>query len=99
MKARPEFRDRDEVQVEVLDALVARAEEGMTVFELRAHVEVDIDSLEHALETLKQDGLIDVEESGEAVRIRPDDRVVPNPGEEPTDEYSLLDTIRDRLGL
>ena len=81
MRAKREYRDRDRTQVAVLDALVNRADEGMTVFELRAAVEVDIDDLETALSTLKDDDLIVVEPSaGEGGRtvIKPNERVVPD---------------------
>ena len=43
MQAKREYRDRDDTEVAVLDALVDRTEEGMTVFELRTDVEVDIE--------------------------------------------------------
>lgn len=99
MKARSEFRDRADVEVAVLDALVARTDEGMTVLELRSGVDAGIDELEDALATLKDDGLIEVNDDGERVRIFPEDRVVPDPGEVPDDEAGLLETIRDRIGL
>ena len=100
MQAKPEYRDRDDTEVAVLDALVDRTEEGMTVFELRSGVETDIDDLEEALADLKDDGLITVENEEEPMRIYPDPRVVPahetNGGEA---GGSLLERIRDRLGL
>ncbi|QIB73089.1 GntR family transcriptional regulator [Halogeometricum borinquense] len=99
MRARREFRNRRDVEVSVLDALVDRAEEGMTVFELRAAVDADIDTIEEALSSLKSDGLITVESGEDRVVILPDDRVVPDPGEEPEDEQSFIDAIRDRFGL
>jgi hypothetical protein len=99
MKARREFRDRRDVEVAVLDALVDRAEEGMTVFELRAAVDADIDTLEEALAELNNDSLITVEETDGRVSIMPDDRVVPDPGEDPPDERGFLDGLRERLGL
>lgn len=99
MKARPEFRDRAEVDVTVLDALVGRADDGMTVLELRAHVDADIDEIEDALSNLKADGLIDVNDEGGTLRIYPADRVVPDPTEQPETERSVVDSIRDRLGL
>jgi predicted transcriptional regulator len=99
MKARREFRDREDVEVAVLDALVDRGGEGMTVFELRAAVDVDIDTLEAALAELKDDSLISVEAGEGRTVVLPDDRVVPDPGEAPDDEESLLDAVRDRLGL
>jgi len=81
----------------VLDALVDRAEDGMSVFELRAAVEADIDELETALETLKADGLIVVESNTNETVIKPDNRVIPD---EPTDEepsQSIGDWLRERF--
>lgn len=98
MKAKREFRDRDDTEVAVLDALVDRRD-GMTVFELRSHVAVGIDDLEDALAALKADGLIEADDGdGERTLIKPDDRVVPEPGEEDVEE-SFFDHLRDRLGL
>jgi predicted transcriptional regulator len=99
MKAKREFRDREEVEVAVLDALVDRGGEGMTVFELRAAVDVDIDTLEAALGELKEDSLISVEHGDGRTVVLPDDRVVPDPTEEPDDEEGLLDAIRERFGF
>ncbi len=99
MRAKREYRGRADVEVAVLDALVDRAEEGMTVFELRAAVDEDIDTLEEALSELKSDGLISVEKDGGRVVIMPDDRVVPEPGETPENDRSIVDQIRDRFGL
>lgn len=95
MQAKREFRDRPGEQVAVLDALVERHEEGLTVLELRSSVDVDIDHIEAALGELQSAGLIRVEEHGGATRIYPDDRVVPSAedGEEP----SLVDAIREKL--
>lgn len=98
MQAKREYRDRGETQVEVLDALVERGEEGMTVFEVRAHVDADIDRIETALAELKEDGLIEAERNGERTLLYPDDRVVPEPGE--TDqERGIVDRIREKLPL
>ena len=99
MQAKREYRDRDETEVAVLDALVDRTEEGMTVFELRSGVGTDIDAIEDALAELKEEGLITVENDDERMRIYPDERVVPTPGEATDDEPSLLGRIRERLGL
>lgn len=99
MAAKSEYRDRPDVQVALLDALVDRGDEGMTVLELRAAVDADIDAVEDALSALKEDSLITVE-SGDRVRVYPHDRVVPDPDlgeEQPTG--GLLETIKDRLGL
>ena len=99
MRARREFRDRRDVEVAVLDALVDRAEEGMTVFEVRAAVDTDIDDIEAALAALKQDGLISVEDGDDRVVILVDYRVVPDPDAERHDEQGYLDALRERFGL
>ena len=98
MGAKPEYRDRPTVEVDILDALVGHADEGMTVLELRAVVDSDIDSIETALSTLKDDGLIPVDERDGTVRIQPADHVIDtNPV--PDDDPSLVEALRDRLGL
>ena len=99
MQAKREYRDRDDTEVAVLDALVDRTEEGMTVFELRTDVEVDIDELETALADLKDAGLIAVENDDGPMRIYPDDRVVPEFDAEETTETSLIDRLKRKLGL
>ena len=97
MKARPEYRDRDRTEVAILDALVDRREEGLTVFELRSKVDASIDEIEDALAALKADHLIHVEnERGSRTLIKPDDRVVPDP-DTGDDEPSLLDQVLGRL--
>ncbi|MFQ3320423.1 MAG: DNA-binding transcriptional ArsR family regulator [Natronomonas sp.] len=100
MQAKREYRDRDGTQVAVLDALVDRSEEGMTVFELRSGVETDIDDLEAALADLKEAGLITVENDDDQMRIYPDERVVPSPDrEEENDSPSFFEQLREKLGL
>lgn len=96
MKAKRAYRNREDVEVAVLDALVERGEEGMTVLELRSSVDADINAIETALGELKSDDLITVSESNAATVIKPDDRVVPAPGEEPRDP-TFLEKLRDRL--
>jgi len=98
MQAKRAFRDRPDTEVAVLDALVDRGEEGMTVLELRAAVDADIDEIEAALSALKDDRLIHVDRDEDAVRLTPADRVVPDPADA-GEEDGLLGTIRDRLGL
>ncbi|WP_327053207.1 DUF6432 family protein [Halomicrococcus gelatinilyticus] len=98
MKARQEYRRRAEVEVEILDALVDRSEEGMTVFELRSEVEIDIDDIEDALGNLKRDDLIRAEKEERRTLIFPDERVVPDP-DEAVEEPSIVDRIIDRLPL
>ncbi|WP_136590702.1 DUF6432 family protein [Salinigranum halophilum] len=99
MRARREFRKREDIDVAILDALVDRASEGMTVYELRAVVDADIDAIGEALDRLKSDSLITVEGEDDRVRIMPADRVVPDPGEAPDDDQSLFERLRSRLGL
>jgi len=96
MRAKPEHRDRDETEVAVLDALADRREEGMTVFELRSHVDEDIDTLEAALGDLKEDGLIEAREEDQRTVILPD-RAAVGPVESDEEEPDIFDRIRDRL--
>lgn len=96
MRTKREFRDRGKTEVAVLDALVERSDEGMTVFELRTRVDVDIDVLETVLSSLKDEGLITTERSGGQLVITPADCVIPD---EEQQEYtqSLSERIRDWL--
>lgn len=96
MRVKRAYRDRAEVEVAVLDALIERGGDGMTVLELRTAVDADIEAIRGALEALKRDGLIEVSTDGDATLISPDDQVVPGPGEEP-ERPSLLAWIRERL--
>jgi DNA-binding transcriptional ArsR family regulator len=95
MRAKPEYRDREDTQVAVLDALADRYEEGMTVFELRSRVDVDIDTLEEALAELKADDLIEAEDDGERTVIVPEDHVVGS--YDPDDDESFVDWVRERI--
>ncbi len=95
MQAKQEYRDREETEVAVLDALADRAEEGMTVFELRSEVDVDIDRLEAALADLKADDLIDVESNGNRTVILPDEDVV-GPVDH-SEDSGLFEKLRRRL--
>ena len=99
MRAHQEFRDRPDEEVAVLDALVDRADDGMTVFELRAAVDADIDAIEEALSRLKADGLIETERDDGTVQIRPAEKVVPDPEDAEEGTASMLDAVLDRLGL
>jgi DNA-binding transcriptional ArsR family regulator len=96
MQAKREFRSRSETEVAVLDALVDRPDEGMTVLELRTRVDVSIDTLEEALSSLKEEALIDADRSDEQLVITPANRVVPNEEDENQDQ-SVYDNIRDRF--
>lgn len=95
MPVRGEYRDRPEREVAVLDALVDRGREGMTVLEVRSRAEIDIDEVERALATLKQDGLIEVDDDDGRTVIRPVEAVIPDP--ELDDGDDLVDRMRDRL--
>ncbi|MFB6228761.1 MAG: DUF6432 family protein [Halobacteriales archaeon] len=89
-------RDRKtDEETEIVDALVNRGEEGMTVLELRAFVDSDIDAIEEGLTELKRDGLIEVERTDEGHVIKPDERLMPE--EDDDDDDSFLDAIRERL--
>jgi DNA-binding transcriptional ArsR family regulator len=94
MQALPEYRDRDDTEVAVLDALADRREDGMTVFELRSRVDADIDTLEAALADLKDDGLIEATEERDRTVIRPEEGVV---GSVENDEGNIFDDLRERL--
>ena len=96
MKAKREFRDREEVEVAVLDALVDRNEDGMTVFEIRSRVEADIDELETALASLKEDELIEANEGDHRTLITPADCVIPDL-EESVKDPTFVDRIIERL--
>ncbi len=101
LRARRKYRDRDDVEVAILDALVGRHEAGMTVFELRSRVDVNIETLEPALNNLRDDGLITVEYGDDRSVIRPEDRVLPSEQRDDADEglgESLFRRIRDLLG-
>lgn len=96
MKAKRAYRDREAPQVAILDALVDRGDEGMTVLELRASVDADIDMIESALGDLKRDGLIEVSNTGGSTVIKPDERVVPDPDTHESTK-SLIDWLRDQF--
>lgn len=97
MQAKPEYRDRAETEVAVLDALAERSDDGMTVFELRSSVEVDIDRLESALANLKADDLIEVTDEGDQTHIVPDSDVIGPETNDDTD--SIVEQIRERFSL
>lgn len=96
MKARRKYRDRDEIEVAVLDALVDRRDFGMTVFELRSRVEVDIEELEVALKNLHDDDLVTLDKHDGRSVIRPDERVVPS-DQEDAGSPSILGRLMRRL--
>jgi len=102
MRATRESRSRDGTTHAVLAALADRPEEGMTVFELRAKVDEDIDAIEDALADLKESGGIEVRKEGGRTVIIPDERALERlrsgteNGESETDG-SWFDEIRRRL--
>jgi len=99
MAIRPEHRDRDEVEFGVLSALADRADEGMTVLELRAAVDADIDRLEPALGDLKEAGLIEVERDDDRTVLYPADEVVVGPDDAVEDDPGWIEIIRRRFGF
>ncbi|WP_254537150.1 DUF6432 family protein [Halomarina litorea] len=97
MRAKREYRSRDDTEVAVLDALVERGEEGMTVLELRTRVDAEIDTLESALASLKEEHLIGTRREDGRLVITPADRVVPDPEDASEDDVSLFDRLRERF--
>lgn len=95
MRAKPKYRNRDDTEVAVLDALADRNGEGMTVFEIRAKVEVDIDELEDALADLKDDRLIDTATQDGETMITVEDRVIGPDQYDDGDDF--FDEIRRRF--
>jgi predicted transcriptional regulator len=95
MRVKSEYRDRGETEVAVLDALAERHEDGMTVFELRAKVEMNIDSIEDALADLKEEQLIQVSKEGDKTVIVPEDHILTM--RNGTDETDLFEKLRERL--
>lgn len=96
MRAKEKYRDRDETEVTILDTLADRHETGMTVFDLRAMVDEDIDTLESALGELKDDQLIEVSEEESRTVIIPKDHVIGN-GKRPESESDFFEKIRRRF--
>ncbi len=96
MRAKREFRTRNETEVAVLDALVERSDDGMTVLELRSRVDVEIDVLEAALSSLNDDGLIVAERTDDQLVITPVDRVIPDE-QENDHTQSLFDHLREQV--
>lgn len=98
MRLRPEYRDRDDTELAVLDALADRHEEGMTLFELRSSLGVDIDGLETALTGLQDSGLVSVEDDGQRTVFVVDQGAI-EPEQSQTDDVGVLEWLRGRLGL
>lgn len=78
MTAKREYLEGDTPEDEILDALVERGKEGMTVLEIRAYVDADINEIEASLTELKNANLITVTMEDGATRIKPDDKVIPD---------------------
>jgi DNA-binding transcriptional ArsR family regulator len=97
MRAKEEYRDRDETEVAVLDALGDRTETGTTVFDLRALVDEDIDTLEDALAELNEDGLIEVNKQGGRTMIFAKDHAIGNGTETDDDESDFFEELRRRF--
>lgn len=87
----------DDAEAAVLRALAARAEEGLTVFELRHRVAADIDELERTLEGCKRRGLIRTDRADDRLVIRPTDAGLA--AAEAAEAPSVFDRIRERLPL
>jgi len=97
MRARPEYRDRDETEVAVLDALAERNGDGMTVLAIRTEVDADIDTLEDALANLKADALIEVSSENGRTVITVEDYVIGPDEAEPGED--LFEELRRRFPL
>lgn len=80
----------------ILEALLQRAEEGMTIFELRNQIDANIDTIEASLERLKDRGLIQTEQTDGRVSIRPTERALRLHREESTAQ-SWFERIREWL--
>lgn len=90
--------EHDETERAVLDALADRGEEGMTVLELRGRIDSDIDDIETALETLKEDGHISANRTDGRTVIRITEGSYPDAGE-PSEEWTSQFLRRLRRAL
>jgi hypothetical protein len=98
MRLRPEYRDRDDTELAVLDALADRHEGGMTLFELRSSLGVDIDELETALTGLQHSGLVSVAEDGQRTVFVVDQAAI-EPEQGQTEDVGVLEWLRGQFGL
>jgi len=96
MPLKREYHDRGGTQTAVLQALVDRGAEGMTVLELRGRVDADIDDIEAALGDLKADSLIEVKSDDGRTLLMAADRVVAD--REPESDTSVVSWLRERFG-
>lgn len=85
----------DPIDRSVLEALAARADEGMTILELRHHLPADIDTIESSLERLGATGRIETERGDGRVRVYPTDAGLALI--EGDDDRSVLDRLRQFL--
>lgn len=85
----------DDVETAILAALRERADEGLTIFELRHRVPADIDTIESCLEGLKARDLIETERSEGRLTIRPTDAGMQHIDR--GDDGSWFERIRQRL--
>jgi hypothetical protein len=89
--------DRGPTERAVIDALVEREGEGMTVFELRSRVDADIDELEDTLAHLDREGCIDVDATGDRTRILATEAALA--ARENESDRSLYERVRELLLL
>lgn len=94
MTAKREVSHDDATKDAIIDALVERGTDGMTVLELRAYVDADINDIESSLTDLKNDNLIAVTNEDGATRIKPEDKVIPN-SDDPWTSDSIIDRLRE----
>lgn len=87
--------DQGRTERAVIDALVEREGEGMTVFELRSRVDADIDELETTLADLDREGCIDVDATGDRTRILATEAALAAREEE--SDRSLYERVREYL--
>jgi hypothetical protein len=95
MKLDRDHRDRDETEVAVLQALADRGDEGMTLFELRSVLGVDIDELETALAGLRDSDLVAVEQNDSRVVFVVQAAAV---ADETDDDPGFVEWLREKLG-
>ncbi len=98
MTAKRELSHEDSTKDAITDALVDRGTDGMTVLELRAYVDADINDIESNLTDLKNENLIEVTNEDGATRIKPEDKLIPDEDEHWSGD-SLLGRLREYFPL
>lgn len=88
-------RSRSEVDRVILAVLLEHPDQGLTIFELRNQVTADIDSIQSSLTTLDRDGLIECDEQGERLVIRPTETALEQGIDDP--ETSVLERVKTWL--